>query len=246
VDNGEVCYDGARSSHHVALDLAAILPATDVNAVTPTRVIDTRDEPSGWPMPAVCGLPATEWTTTAHPDSNEIMGPWASGSYVTGDLTRDGASDFAWATVCGLVTVAADRDVHVFNSDRRFPGTLPVEATVRAVHPGRTVDALDPRISGGRIRVEVWVWHTSDPTCCPSSAFDLSDEWNGSRIVATSTVPTPSTGATSYRHRPTCLRMQTTPSLAFLASRAPHQLVGCFTVSTGAYGCTTTPRTRSP
>ena len=45
IDGGQFCYDGAIASHHVALDLAAVIPAANVNAITPTRVIDTRNEP---------------------------------------------------------------------------------------------------------------------------------------------------------------------------------------------------------
>jgi uncharacterized delta-60 repeat protein len=44
IDDGEFCYDGAVASHHVALDLAAIIPAANMNAITPTRLLDTRDE----------------------------------------------------------------------------------------------------------------------------------------------------------------------------------------------------------
>ena len=40
--DNKVCYDGAVFAHHVILDLAAVIPASNVNAVTPTRILDTR------------------------------------------------------------------------------------------------------------------------------------------------------------------------------------------------------------
>jgi hypothetical protein len=51
IDSGEFCYDGAVASHHVLLDLAAIIPAANVNAITPTRLLDTRDELPTIPPP---------------------------------------------------------------------------------------------------------------------------------------------------------------------------------------------------
>jgi hypothetical protein len=63
IDDGKFCYDGAIASHHVALDLAAIIPAANVNAITPTRVIDTRDEEPKIDAP-------TTTTTTVPPPSN--------------------------------------------------------------------------------------------------------------------------------------------------------------------------------
>ena len=44
IDGGEFCYDGVVASHHVTLDLAAVIPAANVNAITPTRLLDTRAE----------------------------------------------------------------------------------------------------------------------------------------------------------------------------------------------------------
>ncbi len=42
--DNKVCYDGAVFAHHVILDLAAVIPASNVNAVTPTRILDTRNQ----------------------------------------------------------------------------------------------------------------------------------------------------------------------------------------------------------
>ena len=60
IDGDEFCYDGTVSSHHVALDLSAVIPATNVNAITPTRVIDTRDE-----------FPKIDATTTTRPPATQ-------------------------------------------------------------------------------------------------------------------------------------------------------------------------------
>lgn len=40
--DGKFCYDGAVNSHHVIMDVAAVLPAANVNAIDPTRLVDTR------------------------------------------------------------------------------------------------------------------------------------------------------------------------------------------------------------
>jgi uncharacterized protein with FMN-binding domain len=40
--DGRVCYDGAVTSHHVILDLMAIIPGSGITAITPVRIKDTR------------------------------------------------------------------------------------------------------------------------------------------------------------------------------------------------------------
>jgi len=145
-------------------------------------------------MPEMCGLPAADWITNEHPDS-QSSGTWAMGSRDEGDLDGDGRAEFAWATLCGQGTVAAERTVHVFGSDFRPMGTLPVAATAAALYPDRRVHALEPRIADDEIEVEVWVWQPSDDDCCPSITFPLSFAWDGTGFVATSEVPDPTATA---------------------------------------------------
>jgi hypothetical protein len=57
--DGTFCYDGAISDHHVILDLAAIIPAANINAIEPTRILDTRGEADPPPpcdpsYPSIC------------------------------------------------------------------------------------------------------------------------------------------------------------------------------------------------
>ena len=40
--DGQFCYDGAVSDHHVILDLVGIVPGANINAIDPTRILDTR------------------------------------------------------------------------------------------------------------------------------------------------------------------------------------------------------------
>ena len=42
--DNKVCYDGAVFASHVILDLAAVIPAANVNATTTTRILDTRNQ----------------------------------------------------------------------------------------------------------------------------------------------------------------------------------------------------------
>jgi hypothetical protein len=39
----QICYDGAGATHHTILDLTAVLEQAAVNALTPSRILDTRD-----------------------------------------------------------------------------------------------------------------------------------------------------------------------------------------------------------
>ncbi len=57
------CYDGAVTAHDVILDLVAVIPATNVDAVDPTRILDTRTEN---PPPTT----TTTTPTTAPPPGN--------------------------------------------------------------------------------------------------------------------------------------------------------------------------------
>ncbi len=57
--DGQFCYDGAVADHHVILDLAAIIPAANINAIDPTRILDTRGEadppaPCDPSYPSIC------------------------------------------------------------------------------------------------------------------------------------------------------------------------------------------------
>ncbi len=40
--DNKICYDGAVTSHNVILDLAATIPAPNIDAIDPTRILDTR------------------------------------------------------------------------------------------------------------------------------------------------------------------------------------------------------------
>lgn len=59
--DNEFCYDGAESSHDVILDLAAIIPAASIDAIDPTRILDTRTEN---PPPTTTATTTTSTTTT--------------------------------------------------------------------------------------------------------------------------------------------------------------------------------------
>jgi hypothetical protein len=63
--DGRFCYDGAVADHHVILDLAAIIPAANINATDPTRILDTRGEAD--PPPPTTQPPTTQPPTTQPP-----------------------------------------------------------------------------------------------------------------------------------------------------------------------------------
>ncbi len=57
--DGQFCYDGAVSDHHVILDLVGIVPGANINAIDPTRILDTRSEadpprPCDPSYPSIC------------------------------------------------------------------------------------------------------------------------------------------------------------------------------------------------
>ncbi len=172
-----------------------------VSAAPTTAGDRAADDAAGFPMPTMCGLPAAEWTTDEHPGSQD-QGTWATGSRDEGDLDGDGAAEFAWATVCGQGTVAVERAVHVFDSERRLMETLPVGSAVAETYSGRTVHALEPRVVDDEVQVEVWVWQSSDATCCPSVSFEMSFAWDGSGFAPTTPVPDPATAATPTGEAP--------------------------------------------
>ncbi len=55
--DNKFCYDGAVSSHHVILDFAATIPAANIEAIDPTRILDTRTEGDPPPPPPGDGSP---------------------------------------------------------------------------------------------------------------------------------------------------------------------------------------------
>lgn len=186
VDSVEAA-NGAEADGSTPVDTAQAPAST---AVPTTSPVTAGGSTSGFLLPAMCGLPATEWTSDEHPQSAD-NGPWASASRVDGDLTGDDVDEIVWATVCGAGTVAAGRAVHVFDSSHMPLATLPVEQAVAEVYPDRTVHPIEPRIVDGEVQVEVWVWQSADATCCPSVAFEMSFVWDGDRFVPTSDIPDP-------------------------------------------------------
>ena len=169
---------------------------------TPPTTVGTETRwGTGFALPAMCGLPAADWTSNEHPQSRDD-GPWATGSRVDGDLTGDGVDEIVWATVCGAGTVAAGRAVHVFDASHRSMGTLPVESAVADVYPDRTVHPLEPRIVDGDVQLEVWLWQSSDAACCPSVTFDMSFGWDGRGFAPTSEIPDPASVGTPTGEAP--------------------------------------------
>jgi len=180
--------DEGDDSTEVVADVSPTVSTTEpVDTRAPTTTPDG-DTPPGFLLPAMCGLPAAEWTSDEHPASRD-QGPWATGSRVEGDLTGDGVEEIVWATVCGAGTIATGRAVHVFGAANEPMATLPVEAVVAEVYPDRTVHPIEPRIEDGEVQLEVWVWQSADASCCPSVAFDMSFAWDGTRFVPTTEIP---------------------------------------------------------
>lgn len=68
--DNQFCYDGAVSSHNVILDLAAIIPAANINAIDPTRILDTRTE-----NPPPTTTTSTTTTTTSTTTTTTIAAP---------------------------------------------------------------------------------------------------------------------------------------------------------------------------
>ncbi len=191
--DGKVCYDGAVNTHNVILDLAATLPATAINALDPTRILDTRTTTPGsvtesqvlnqtLPQGTCADIGERTGLRLRNGEARSnlpfggaitVRANTVDGVLLLADFNGDGLEDAAYLVNCWGGGNSEYQEVFIHLAGKAPQRFTPRElfTTSQMTTPGWVSGTGDLAWTGSRVTVEWFGNSGSDSTCCPSLKY---------------------------------------------------------------------------